>query len=115
MQPASSASWTWRASASAWEKTATVRTPSSRQARMIRTAISPRLAIRTLENTGGNCPNVGALDPAGDGAKGSGSDRLQEKQGLPEFHGLAVLNNDPGDPSLHLGLDLVHELHGFDD
>src|SRR5690606_30768936 len=32
------------------EKTATVRTPSSRQARITRSAISPRLAISTLRN-----------------------------------------------------------------
>src|SRR5947207_3724003 len=38
-------------SASAWECAMTVRTPSSRQVRMIRSAISPRLAIRILPNT----------------------------------------------------------------
>ena len=50
MQQLSSARATWRASASAWEYTATVAMPISLQARMIRTAISPRLAIRILEN-----------------------------------------------------------------
>src|SRR5437660_4731391 len=39
---------TWRASRSASENTATVASPASRQARITRTAISPRLAIRTL-------------------------------------------------------------------
>src|SRR5262245_35542055 len=43
-----SAMSTWGASRSASEKTATVPSPCSRQARMMRTAISPRLAIRTL-------------------------------------------------------------------
>src|SRR5579872_2244636 len=38
------------ASRSASEKTATVRQPSSRQARMTRNAISPRLAMRTFPN-----------------------------------------------------------------
>ena len=47
---ASSASSTWSDSRSASEKTATVAMPSSRQARMTRTAISPRLAMRTFSN-----------------------------------------------------------------
>src|SRR5271167_2184370 len=51
MWTASSASRTWTAAASASEYTATVLNPSSRQARITRTAISPRLAIRTLANT----------------------------------------------------------------
>src|SRR5581483_1000812 len=42
---------TWRASQSTSEKTAALRMPASRQARMTRTAISPRLAIRSLPNT----------------------------------------------------------------
>src|SRR4051812_7723608 len=43
---------TWRASRSRSEYTATVAMPSSRQVRMTRTAISPRLAMRTLSNRG---------------------------------------------------------------
>src|SRR5258707_4713779 len=50
MQPLSSASRTCMASASAVECTATVAMPSSLQARRIRSAISPRLAIRILSN-----------------------------------------------------------------
>src|SRR5262245_60959639 len=50
--PASSACRTWSASRSASEKTATVLMPSSRQARITRTAISPRLAMRTFEKGG---------------------------------------------------------------
>ena len=42
--------WTCRHSSSAVEYTATVFRPSSLQARITRTAISPRLAIKTLEN-----------------------------------------------------------------
>src|SRR5919106_1188374 len=45
---ASSAKRTWSASASASEWTATVLRLSMRQARMTRSAISPRLAISTL-------------------------------------------------------------------
>src|SRR5579884_2477478 len=47
---ASSAYRVWTASRSASEYTATVRIPSSRQARITRTAISPRLATRTFSN-----------------------------------------------------------------
>jgi len=46
MQMSSSANFTCRESASAVEYTATVWMPSSRQAQMMRRAISPRLAIR---------------------------------------------------------------------
>src|SRR5262245_28530909 len=50
MQTDSSASRTWRLSRSASLNTATVEILSSRQARITRSAISPRLAIRTLRN-----------------------------------------------------------------
>ena len=52
MQTASSAKRTCSESRSASEKTATASTPSSWHARMMRSAISPRFAISTLENTG---------------------------------------------------------------
>ena len=52
MQTLSSASRTCMASASAVECTATVAMPSSRHARWMRSAISPRLAIRILSNMG---------------------------------------------------------------
>src|SRR6059058_5755899 len=48
MQTASSARRTWSASWSAVEKTATLARPSSRQARIARSAISPRFATRTF-------------------------------------------------------------------
>src|SRR5688572_2434222 len=51
MWRASSASATCRASRSASEYTATVRTPRSRAAVITRQAISPRLATRILRNT----------------------------------------------------------------
>src|SRR5271165_717653 len=50
MQTLSSARRTCIASESAVEWTATVGIPSSRQARWMRSAISPRLAIRTFRN-----------------------------------------------------------------
>ena len=60
MQTFSSAKRTCKASASAVEWTATERKPISRQARITRSAISPRLAIRTFLNIG----VAGALTPA---------------------------------------------------
>jgi hypothetical protein len=50
MHTASSAKRTCSESESAVECTATVEMPSSRQARMTRNAISPRLAMRTFLN-----------------------------------------------------------------
>src|SRR6058998_644427 len=50
MHTDSSASRTWRLSRSASLNTATVEILSSRQARITRSAISPRLAIRTFRN-----------------------------------------------------------------
>src|SRR3546814_2470228 len=52
MQTLSSARRTAMASASAVECTTTVEMPISRQARWMRSAISPRLAIRTFSNMG---------------------------------------------------------------
>ncbi len=55
MQTLSSASRTCMASLSAVEWMATVWMPISRQARWIRSAISPRFAMSTLSNTD-KCP-----------------------------------------------------------
>ena len=52
MHTSSSAKRTCSDSRSASEYTATVCTPSSRHARITRSAISPRLAMRTFLNTG---------------------------------------------------------------
>src|SRR5678815_5140515 len=95
MHTASSANRTWSAVASAVECTATVRIPSSRHARMIRRAISPRLAMRIFLNIAS-----GGLDP---------------EQRLTELHWLAVLHQDLGDLPRLVGLDLVHQLHRLDD
>ena len=92
MQTASSANRTCRAFRSASEYTATVRTPSSRHARMMRSAISPRFAMRTFWNIGT-----------------AGSDDTEE--GLPELHGLSILDEDLRDLPAEFGVDLVHHLH----
>src|SRR3981081_3023347 len=61
MDYASSARRTCSASRSASLYTATAAMPRSRQARMTRTAISPRLATRTLRKGGGTlAPLVGS-------------------------------------------------------
>src|SRR5436190_22734643 len=96
MHTASSAKRTCKAPTSASENTATVAMPSSRQARMTRMAISPRLAIKTFLNielrSFANCEEL-----------------------LAVFHALAVLDQHLDDGAGVLALDLVHELHGLDD
>src|SRR5438477_3070102 len=96
MQTFSSAKRTWRASVSAVECTATERRPMSRQARITRSAISPRLAIRTFLNTVGS------------------SGLLDAEQGLPVFDVGAVLDQDLEDLAFQIRLDLVHQLHRLD-
>src|SRR5258707_9782242 len=98
MQTDSSASRTGREAASAVEWAMTVRIPISRHARMIRSAISPRLAMRILWNI----------------SRGS-AQRVYQEEWLAELDGLAVLDHDLGDAPRHLGLDLVHQLHRLDD
>src|SRR5215471_21870070 len=95
MQTDSSASLTYFASVSAVEWTTTVRMPSSRHARWMRRAISPRFAIRILPNIDG---------PSAD-----------HEQRLTVFHRLAVFDQDLLDFAGDLGLDLVEQLHRFDD
>src|SRR5580704_13207734 len=93
---------------------ATVRIPSSLQAQMTRSAISPRLAmssfrnmfpITTRERSYRYCDVCGT----------EGSVHPQSEKRLTVFHRLAV-----GDQTLHhftgcVRFDLVHQLHGFDD
>src|SRR3546814_10208770 len=76
MHTASFASRTCMASASAVEWTATVLMPISRQARWMRSAISPRLAISTLSNMPGR-------------VRGRS---LDDHQNFAIFHGAAVLD-----------------------
>src|SRR5690348_9056912 len=72
---------------------ATVRSPISLQAQMTRSAISPRLAMRTLRM-----------------ADGPESEEL-----LSVFDRLAILHEALHDLAGTVALDLVHQLHGFDD
>src|SRR5678815_311413 len=95
MHTDSSANRTWSPVASAVECTATVRIPSSRHARMILRAISPRFAMRIFLNIA--------------------SGGLDAKERLAELHRLAVLHQDLGDLPRLVRLDLVHQLHRLDD
>src|SRR5262245_10183615 len=99
MHTSSSANLTWSASASAVEWTATVLIPSSLHARMTRSAISPRFAMRIFRNT----------------ARGRSGHRPQAEEHLAELHRLTARDEDVDDLGVHLGLDLVHEPHRLDD
>ena len=81
------------ASRSASEWAATVRSPSARQARWMRSAISPRLAIRTV---------VTSRSPEPEQRLGRPRPRRPRRRG-----GL--------DGAVALGLDGVEDLHGLDD
>src|SRR5262249_44545277 len=103
MHTAWSAKRTCRLSRSASECTATVLMPRSLHAQITRSAISPRLAIRIFLNMA-----AGSRRPASAIAT-DGEERIAVLDGLAA---LAVhLDHLPR----HLGLDLVHELHRFDD
>src|SRR4051794_23185160 len=93
MQTLSSASRTCMASASAVECTATVAMPSSLAARRMRSAISPRLAIRILSN-------IRLLD---------------HQERLAIFDRRAVLDKNRRDRARARRDDLVEGLHGFDE
>src|SRR5687767_5641391 len=112
MQTASSASSTCLSSRSAVECTATVLMPISRHARRMRSAISPRLAIRILLN-------ILSPSPPRSGGEGRGEGhllcRLDDEQRLVELHRLLVLDEDLADHARGVGLDLVQHLHRLDD
>src|SRR5690606_3243633 len=95
MQTLSSARRTCMALASAVECTATVWMPSSLQARRMRRAISPRLAIRTFWNMG--------------------LPLLDDDEWLAVFDRLGILEQDTRDGARAMCGDLVHRFHGFDD
>src|SRR6185436_14721335 len=92
MHTDSSASLTYFASVSASECTTTVRMPISRQARWMRSAISPRLAMRIFSNT-----------------------LAEDEEGLAVLDRLPVLDQDRLDDAGGVGVDLVHQLHRLDD
>src|SRR5690242_13165736 len=95
MQTSSSANRTWSEFSSASEYTATVLMPSSRHAWMLRIAISPRLAIRIVLN----------MRPR----------RFYRKHPFTVLNGLAVLDVHGDHLAVVLRVDLVHQLHRFDD
>src|SRR5688572_6179137 len=92
MRTSSSANRTCKACSSASEYTATVLMPSSRHAMIMRIAISPRFAIRIFLNIG-----------------------FYGEEPFPVLHGLAVLDIHLDDLTVVLRVDLVHQLHRFDD
>src|SRR5438067_8242754 len=96
MQSDLSAKRTCSEFASAVEWTATVSMPISRAARMMRSAISPRLAIRMRWNM-------------------AASRGLEAEEGLAVLHRAAVLAQHFEQAARQLGLDLVHQLHRLDD
>src|SRR6476619_6603158 len=75
--------------------------PSSRQAWMIRSAISPRLAMRIFLNMTGPGPSA-LRGPDGE-------------ERLAELDRLGVLGKNLDDHPVDVGLDLVHQLHRLDD
>src|SRR3990172_6554145 len=95
MHTLSSARRTCMASASAVECTATVRMPISRQARWMRNATSPRLAISTFSNMAGRL--------------------LDHHHDLAELDRLLILRQQAGDPAGAGRRDGVHRLHRLDD
>src|SRR5208283_3305075 len=118
MQIASSASCTCRDWTSASEYTASVLMPSSRHARTIRSAISPRLAMRIFWIIGSATarPIAPGCSPWRNRQEVSASSALlQLKEPLAVFHRLAVFHQDLQDGALRLRLYLVHDLHRLDD
>src|SRR5579864_8422839 len=85
---------------------------------MIRSATSPRLAIRIFLNMRrSSWVQPGNADPAAETdarpvAWLVGPDR---EQPLAVLDGLPALDIDVHDFAVVLGVDFVHELHGFDD
>src|SRR5581483_8401710 len=104
MQMASSAKRTCSEWRSASLYTATVRMPSSLQAQMTRRAISPRFAIRIFWNMRERST-----------ARQYSIFGTDQEQRLTVLHRLAVIHQPLHQFAAHIGFDLVHELHGFDD
>src|SRR5437762_14008332 len=103
MQTSSSAKRTCSEFSSATEYTATVLIPSSRQAKIIRSATSPRFAIRIFLNI--QC----RTEPARPLLRSDG------EQAFAILDGLSVLHIDVHHLAVVLRVDLVHQLHRFDD
>src|SRR5436309_10853615 len=103
MQMSSSANLTCSESASAVEYTATVWMPSSRQAQMMRRAISPRLAIRIF------------LNMEWEGARSCRRALPDLEQRLPVLHRLAFPTKRLEVLPAAFRLDLVIHLNRLDD
>src|SRR6266849_7832170 len=99
MQTLSSARRTCMALASAVEGTATVLMPMSRQARWMRRAISPRLAISNFSNISARSRLAALLD---------------DHHNLAILDGGAVLDQDLDQPAGARRGDLIHHLHRLD-
>lgn len=110
MQTASSAKRTCRLSASAVEKTATVLMPISRQVRMIRRAISPRLAMSILLNI-----LVWLVNAWNERLGGQASVGVHQEEHLIVFYRAFVFDHHFDDGTADLRFNFVEELHGFDD
>ncbi len=92
MQTDSSANRTCNELASAVECTATVLIRISRQARIMRTAISPRFAIRIFSNIGGTVYLYGVKN-------------------LPKLYRLVVFNVNVNNLTIHFYHDFVMNIH----
>src|SRR3954462_4994845 len=117
MQSDSSANRTWSEWASAVEWTATVLIPSSRAARITRSAFSPRFRLRIFETI--YAPPLRPTPGAGK-ARSSinpppGSCGLEAEQRFSVLDRAPVLDEDLYEASRFLRLDLVHQLHRLDD
>src|SRR3569832_2953027 len=101
MHTDSSARRTCFKSRSAVECTATVLMPSSLQARQMRKAISPRLAMTILSNI--CCVHLKLIGSLFD-----------DEQGLAVFHRLPVLHQDGLDHTGLIGLEMDEQHHNID-
>src|SRR5437773_75133 len=88
----------------------TVLIPSSRHARWMRNAISPRLAMRIFPNSW-----FGFFATTGEDGGRSGGKSGDHDQRLAIFDGLTVLREHLFHDSGLVRLDFVHQLHRFDD
>src|SRR5918994_6926348 len=107
MHTLSSASRTCIAVVSAVECTATVWMPISWQARWMRSAISPRLAISTF-------PMAWERTGLGGGGGGTACRLFHDHQGLAVLHRHARFHQDAGHGAGARGANLVEGLHRLD-
>src|ERR1700722_377164 len=105
MHTASSANRTCSEFRSASEYTATVSIPSSRHAPRMRSAISPRFAIRIFRNIGLDVWVLVLLLSVG----------MNAEQRFAILHRLPVFYQDANHFAGHFRFDLIHQLHRFDD